>query len=251
MDKVLLYFSLKYHGDWDKIYQALDKKEKILHDHLSWVEQEINCQYITIISPLYPNYLKNTYKPPFVLFYKGNLELLSKYHRAIGVVGGREYDVDGLKTSKKIIDELSYEKRIIVTYEKYGLNNEIFNYCKEENKQHIYLLKSGIKNYLLQNAEAKIKDEQLILSEVYQLENDNVELENQYAYRLLCGLSKGVLFSQFSDDDHYNELINTVINEGKELFAIPFTNTEFNGTNKLIKIGAKLTENAKDVLNEI
>lgn len=29
MEEILLYFSLKYQGDFDKIYQALERKEKV------------------------------------------------------------------------------------------------------------------------------------------------------------------------------------------------------------------------------
>ena len=45
-------------------------------------------QFITIADPLYPITLKETYCPPLVLFYRGNLSLL--HQPSIGVVGTRQ-----------------------------------------------------------------------------------------------------------------------------------------------------------------
>ncbi|QEH61654.1 DNA processing protein [Spiroplasma chinense] len=251
MDKVLLYFSLKYFGNWDEIYNALDTKEKISHVDLEKVESKIDCNYITILSPLYPNYLKNCHKPPFVIYFKGDNELLVKYHKAIGIVGGKEYDEYGLFMAEKLSKELSEENRILVTYQKEGINEKVIDYCKENLVENIIVLQDDMKSTLMKLQETKVNDKTLYITESYEKNTKYQENYDTYTNRMLCGLVKGVIFCPYSQEDNFKDLINFAINEGKELFAVPCTSKVLNQTNKLIKMGAKLTENAKDVLNEI
>ena len=74
---LLLYLSIKYEGDWDKIYCAIKAKEKISKEEVEEVVSTNKTPFITIIDDDYPNALKNIYKPPFVLFYYGDLSLLN------------------------------------------------------------------------------------------------------------------------------------------------------------------------------
>ena len=46
-------------------------------------------KYISIYDAAYPRLLKEIYDPPFILFYKGNIELLQHTH-FLGVVGSRQ-----------------------------------------------------------------------------------------------------------------------------------------------------------------
>ncbi len=74
--KILLYFSLKYHGQFDLIYKALERKERV-GESLKKKElfATIKCSYTTI-SDDYPQHLKFINCPPFVLYYYGSLSLL-------------------------------------------------------------------------------------------------------------------------------------------------------------------------------
>ncbi|QBQ07531.1 DNA processing/uptake protein [Spiroplasma gladiatoris] len=251
MEKVLLYFSLKYNGNWDKIYSALENKEKILHSQLEDIENNIDCDFITILNPLYPSYLKTTHKPPFVIFYKGNIELITKYNKNISVIGGKEFSDQGLKNTYKIIKELNEEKRIIVTYQNAGINDAIIDLCKEENYESIVVLSNSMKSYLDLTKNSSPTNNKLYISENYNSCEIDKILYSEYVNRLICGLSKGLLFTQYSFSDSYFSLVNYAINEGKEIFAMPSNDKKLNETNKLIKMGAKFTENAKDIVNEI
>ena len=48
MRKILLYFALKYNGDYKKIYEAIQNKEIADKEELENIETKINCKYITI-----------------------------------------------------------------------------------------------------------------------------------------------------------------------------------------------------------
>lgn len=74
-DTVLLYFALKYDGDFNKIYHAIDTHEQIDFTTFNKLMSTVKHKYITIVDPRYPNYLKDKYNPPIVLFYQGNIKL--------------------------------------------------------------------------------------------------------------------------------------------------------------------------------
>ena len=74
-DTILLYFALKYDGDFNKIYQAIDTNERINFADFNKLMSTVKHKYITIVDPRYPNYLKDKYNPPIVLFYQGNIKL--------------------------------------------------------------------------------------------------------------------------------------------------------------------------------
>ena len=55
-------------------------------NHLKNIES--TCQYITICDADYPDRLRELVKPPYVLFYKGNIEILND--AAVSIVGSRD-----------------------------------------------------------------------------------------------------------------------------------------------------------------
>ena len=63
MEKILVYFAIKYDGDWDKIYKAINMKERVNSDDVDKTLSEHNEKYITLLSESYPSGLKNIYKP--------------------------------------------------------------------------------------------------------------------------------------------------------------------------------------------
>ena len=77
MKEILLYFSIKYFGNWEKIYKAIENKEDVDFEKIKSYEEEYEGKYFTILDKEYPTKLKMVDKPPFVLFFKGDLSLLN------------------------------------------------------------------------------------------------------------------------------------------------------------------------------
>ena len=118
MNKVLLYFALKYHGHWYQTYRALDHKEKISFKTSDTFEAKIKYQYITILNPQYPPSLKLIYKPPFVLFYYGDFSLLQNYDQNLLLFISPKPSQYGLQQTLKFVKELlDHQKRILMFYE--------------------------------------------------------------------------------------------------------------------------------------
>lgn len=78
MNDVLLYFAMKYKGNFEKIYEALQKKETTDRVKLNEYKKQVRHKYVTLMSHNYPEYFKTIDSPPIVLFYKGNLKLIDE-----------------------------------------------------------------------------------------------------------------------------------------------------------------------------
>ena len=48
MEKILVYFAIKYNGDWDKIYRAINQKEKVDIESLNDLIKQHGEKYITL-----------------------------------------------------------------------------------------------------------------------------------------------------------------------------------------------------------
>lgn len=87
---VLLALARKYKNDWEKIYNALQAKEDI--NDLDFLEID-NEQAITILDEEYPSVLKSMFKPPFVIYYNGDLSAISETH-LVFLLGDNIFDFD-------------------------------------------------------------------------------------------------------------------------------------------------------------
>ena len=112
MEEIILYFSLKYNGDFAKIYSAIAKKEVIDQSLKERLFQQVKCHYTTIFSKDYPEVLKNINCPPFVLYYYGDLSLIN--NKTIAIIGTRKPSEYGIYCSNKFTHELvNYDYTII------------------------------------------------------------------------------------------------------------------------------------------
>ena len=77
MEDIILYFAVKYEGDFEKIFYAIMSKEEVDYSKVKEYKDSLDCEYSTIISKDYPLKLKQLKRPPFVVVYKGDLSLLN------------------------------------------------------------------------------------------------------------------------------------------------------------------------------
>ena len=88
MRNILIYFSIKYQGDYFSILEAIKRKEQIPKEEIENISKT-KYKVITCIDEDYPYALRNSVCPPFVLFYEGDISLLSSKTKKLGVVGSR------------------------------------------------------------------------------------------------------------------------------------------------------------------
>lgn len=248
MRKIILYFALKYNGDYKSMLNAIKNHEVVEKEQLKDIENKINCKYVTIIDIDYPLSLKTTATPPLILFYYGNLELLNKNNK-VAVIGKRKITKYGEEMTKKIIDGLKKYNPIVVSGMALGVDSIAHNISLNNNMDTIAVLAGGIdycypaSNYCLYN---KIKEKGLIISEY---PNDIVPKPQNFIIRnrIIAALSDYICVIEAN---YKSGTMNTVaygLEYNKEICCVPFLANQESGCNMLIKQGAKLIECAKDI----
>jgi len=240
MDKVLLYFSLKYHGEWDKIYEALDKKEKISQQELESVEQRINCDYLTIINPLYPTNLKNSHHPPFVLFYKGKIDLLVNYYKIFSFIYEDKIENCNQQSFERLVNNFKKEHKTFLLAN-LNLMSSYINCLIQETSSNYILITDTI-------ASVHDNSDGLIISEGYDLNNNQVA----FITRLLVTLATATVVIEVAKKSPLIPIIEQGLTENGSLFVLPLgIDVKNRANNTLIKLGAKLIESSSDVLKDL
>lgn len=98
MDDVLLFLSMRYNGDFRKIFHAIERKESIDKQMLQEYKEQVKHKYVTLVDYRYPDYFKTIESPPIVLFYKGNLKLIDE---------GLPMEYSMLKSGKRFISTVN------------------------------------------------------------------------------------------------------------------------------------------------
>lgn len=251
MKDVLLYFAYKYKGDWDEIYDALDRKEKFDFAECERIKKELDCKVITILDSEYPHRLKQIYKPPFVLFCRGDINLLSK--KSIAIIGTRKPSDYGIKEAEIFTKKLCSESFTTVSGMALGIDSIVHKTSIDNNCKTIAVLGSGI-DYIYPQTNVDLYKElinnHLVISEYPKdtlPQKENFKARN----RIVSGLSNGVLVVEAAHKSGTMNTVSHALEQGKEIFCIPNKVTELSGTNLLIKQGAKLVESVNDILCEI
>ena len=247
MRKILLYFSLKYNGDYTKIYNAIKEKEVVSQKDIDEVESKIKCKYVTMIDNEYPSCLRKIGTPPFVLFYYGDISLLSKNNK-IAIIGKRENSEYGKLMCEKIINELD-KSTCIVSGLAIGIDGIAHNLALKNNLSTIAILGNGIdyiypyKNkYIYDN----IKKNGLLISE-YPFATPPVKQNFLIRNRIIAALVSHIVVIEASFKSGTMNTVTYGLEFGKEICCVPYLATYNSGCNKLIQQGAKLIECAADI----
>lgn len=93
MRDILICFAVKYKGNFQKIYDALKRKEKVTLDDIHKNKSVSDLGVVTIIDNNYPEELKHRVNPPFCLFVAGDRELTSIKEIRFRKEGNSRYDI--------------------------------------------------------------------------------------------------------------------------------------------------------------
>lgn len=197
MNNVILFFAMKYKGDWEKIYYAIANKEPICYYDINKTNTKNIC-FKTIISKDYPDELKKIYKPPFILFVNGDKNLLKDPNK-IGLMDSNINDENAKEFVKnnKNIYILSWKSQKLIK-KLLDLNIKMIVLL---NKSHKILSKNPLYDLL-------IKKGNLIISELPN--NSKLPINEEYFKRLHVGLSNKVLFIEKinNDKEEYLKIAN-------------------------------------------
>ena len=247
-EEVLVYLAYKHKGDWEAIYD--DVKNHIFPsvEEIKECLSKIKSNYISILNPLYPEYLKNIFRPPFVLFYYGDISLIADLERNLSVVGSRDYSEYGAEMTRKIVKEVCDEYTIVSGLAR-GIDAIAHETAMKNGGKTIAVLGCGIdycypkENIVLYN---DIKKNHLLLSEYpgdVPPTNDNFPIRN----RIIAGLSNGLLVTEAHYKSGSGITAHLALDFGRQIMFVPYHANEESLCNAFIRDGGFLVEDGKDV----
>lgn len=200
-----------------------------------------NIGYITIKSKEYPEKLKHLSEPPYVIFYKGNLELLKG--DLIAVIGARKCSSYGSEVAKIIGKEISKNNFTVVSGLAIGIDSIAQKSAINYIGRTIGVLGCGIDVIYPKNNkilyEDILRNDGLIISEflpgtppaAYNFPRRN---------RIISGISSKLIIIEANVKSGSLITVNYALDLGMDIMAIPgpVFNGNSEGCNKLIRDGA-------------
>ncbi len=248
--EIIAYLAVKYRGQWEDIYDAIKRKEHLEEENVKEVVSNIKSHYLTIIDEEYPECLKRIYQPPFCLFYYGNLNLIKKSVKHLGVVGSREMSAYGRKATDALLKKVSLSTCIVSGLAK-GVDAKAHEAAIKNNGSTIAVLGSGIERcYPATNLSLyqEIKANQLLISEYPDVEparKEHFPMRN----RLIAAFSDALLVVEAKLKSGTQITANYALQQGKDVMCVPYHIDEESVCNKLIKEGAFLVETSDEIID--
>jgi len=214
-------------------------------------------QDITVIFPEeegYPPLLKEIEPIPQVLFVKGKVSLLSGSELRIACVGSRKPSSYGKYAVQKIISQLAEYKITVVSGLAYGIDVMAHVTAIEKGTHTIGVLGFGVDHiYPVSNTIAfrKVAEQGCLVSEYLPWQKPEIYFFPE-RNRIISGLSQGVLVIEASKTSGSLITVQYALSQNRDVFAIPgsIQSALSEGTNGLIKKGAKLVTDASDIVEE-
>lgn len=228
----LIYYSAKYDGDSSRIKKALNNNEDayIINSN----------ETIVVGDALYPNELLALSDPPYVLYYLGDIRLLSA--NKMSVIGSRTAFEYPLRITKELIDHSPLDWVFVSGLAK-GIDAQVHR-CALLTHNTIAILGCGIDIiYPRENEELYhlIQTKGLILSE-YPPKTAIRKHQFIARNRIIAGLGASLVVMQAATKSGTMSTVEFALNLGKEVFVCPFHIDEVygSGCNLLLEQGASL-----------
>jgi len=251
------------HAKADELRRVPGIDKKISDSIVNWqrlvsVEEELrmakeaNLRILTFLDDEYPENLKQVYDPPIILYVRGAFSPEDKH--AIAIVGTRRSTLYGRETVARLARHLASAGVTIVSGLARGIDTAAHKGALQARGRTIGVLGSGFNNpYPPENRDLmeRIAESGAVISEFpmnAKPDPMNFPIRNRVSSRLSLGVVVG------EAPRHSGAMITAThaLNQNRSVFAVPgrVDSQTFTGNHRLLKEGAKLVEDAEDVLNE-
>jgi DNA processing protein len=215
--------------------------------------EKTKVQIVTFKDESYPTNLLTIYDPPPFLFVGGGIR--EEDQNAVAIVGCRSASPYGRKITERIGRELVRRGITLVSGMARGIDSIGHLAALKEKGRTLAVFGSGLDVlYPPENKKlaGQIKSSGAVISEFFlgtKPEAPNFPRRN----RLISGLSLGVVIVEAGNRSGALLTAQCALDQNREVFAIPgnLDSKNSQGTNRLIKEGAKLVTAVEDILEEL
>jgi DNA processing protein len=214
--------------------------------------QRSQVTLLTLVDSLYPPLLRRIASPPPVLYVRGTLQPQSQF--AVAVVGSRKPSPYGRMMAQRLSAALAQHGYTVVSGLARGIDSLAHEGALHAGGQTLAVLGSGINVvYPPENRRLyeRIGEHGAVLSEFpFNTKPDRWNFPRRN--RIISGLALGTLVIEATAHSGSLHTARHALEQDREVFAVPgrIDTPNSQGTNGLIKSGAKLVEEINDILEE-
>ena len=210
---------------------------------------------VSIADKNYPKFLKKIKNAPAVIYYRGEL---NPSEQCFAIVGTRMFSPYGKQVALEMAEDLAEAELIIVSGLAPGIDTFAHTATVERRKRTIAVLGTGVDEKSiypqsnLKLAQRILETGGCLISE-YPPGTRGTQFTFPQRNRIISGISLGVLVVEAKQKSGALITANWARSQGRKVFAIPgpIHSSNSKGCHYLIKNGAKLVENANDILKEL
>ncbi len=215
--------------------------------------RQLGISFLTFRSSDYPQLLKEIFDPPLLLYAQGNIDLLKS--PGLAIVGARKPTAYGRAITGRLASDLANRGLTIVSGLARGIDSTAHRGALDAGGKTIGVLGSGID--VVYPAESKklfaeIAEKGLLLSE-FTVGSFPAPQNFPIRNRIISGLSLGVVIVEAAQYSGSLIRARLAMEQNREVFAVPgsLTNRFSWGPHILIKQGAKLVQDWRDIVEEL
>lgn len=202
----------------------------------------------------YPEKLKNIQKPPKQLYVLGDENILNT--KSVAIIGSRVCTPEGAKLAENFAKELSKKGICIISGMARGIDTSAHIGALKAGGKTIAVLGSGFKHiFPAENIGLFSKIIESGGAVVTEYSEETKTSQNGFVQRnrIVSGLSDGVLIIEAKHRSGTAITASFARSQGKKIFCIPHSleQREGIGTNRQIKMGAKLVTEAQEIIEEL
>ncbi len=221
---------------------------------LTWKNNSTHHHLLGLDHPTYPELLKNTSDAPPILYAKGSLAALDR--PLLAVVGSRKASRSALEHTRQLCAQLASVGIGIVSGLATGVDAAAHRGALEGNGVTIAVLGTEpdrIYPTRHKGLASEIIDKGGLLMTEYPIGSVTRPWHFPQRNRIISGISLGVLVVEAALPSGSLTTARHAMNQGREVMAVPGSihNLYARGCHELIKQGAALVENTKDVVEAL
>ncbi|MBI0021986.1 MULTISPECIES: DNA-processing protein DprA [Lactobacillus] len=198
------------------------------------------CQIISFFDQMYPQKLREIYRPPLILFAQGNLKLLQE--NVITIVGSRQATDYSQLVLNKIVPQLVKSNFVIASGLAMGVDVMAHSVTLNNGGKTIAVIGNGLNHFYPERnsqIQRQIINEGLVLSE-YLPDTPPRPFRFPERNRILAGIADSVIVTEAKEKSGSLITANIALQENRNIYAVPGPiNSQLStGPNKLIEAGA-------------
>lgn len=212
MKNQIYQFLVKYHGNWDATYDAINKREKVKTDY----PFRTNDNYIFILNENYHNKFKQILLPPFFYFYKGDFQFMDQ--QVIGIEG---------KISTGELDKIiKANSHNVICFNNNDLTKDSYDLLIAKGAKFIVICEGGIDSFKYEH------NQNILLISEYDNFDDYQPCSEQTVERLLYAISDEIILGRF-ELDSWTKLISNLTDKNPK--TIKVSDQELKRLNKAVE----------------